>query len=189
MSNIPFTLPRTQAEAAAFLGKYGKIIAKPVAGFGAHDIHIITTQAQLNQLAIPGYLLEKYIAGKELRYLILNHEIIGVHRSEYGTSVEENRALQRISYPKALWDPALMSSSLRIADILNLRFAAIDYLVEASGRAYILEVNTIPGFKWFHAPTSGPIVDVARLFLESILDDLCRNVPSTVVSHPREAYS
>lgn len=172
MQNIPFALPQTQAEAAAFLGQYHKIIAKPVRGAGAHDIHVVTSPAQLATLKITDYILEQYIAGKEMRYLLLNGKVIGVHRSEYGTSVKEDRPLQRISYPKVLWSPVLVRSSLRLANILNLAFAAVDYLVTPSGRIYILEVNTIPGLKWFHAPTTGPKVDVARLFLEAMVDDL-----------------
>jgi len=65
----------------------------------------------------------------------------------------------------------LISSSLQVAHILDLKFAAVDYLVEPSGKAYILEVNTTPGLKWFHAPTSGPVVDVARQFLTAVFKD------------------
>jgi glutathione synthase/RimK-type ligase-like ATP-grasp enzyme len=192
MPNIPFALPSTQAEAQTFLRQHGTIIAKPVTGSGAHDIHIITTRSQLEALKITGYILEKYILGKELRYLLLNGKVIGVHRSDYGTSVAETRPLLRISYPRASWDPALVDSSLRIANILNLTFAAVDYLIDTSGRAYVLEVNTMPGLKWFHAPSSGPIVDVARLFLESVVEDLCPAMPATsgtLVSGHVEAYS
>jgi glutathione synthase/RimK-type ligase-like ATP-grasp enzyme len=192
MQNIPFMLPHTQTEAAAFLSQYKKIIAKPIGGAGAHDIHIVTSQSQLEALKITDYILEKYISGKELRFLLLNGSVIGVHHSEYGTSVEEDRPLQRISYPKALWSSALVHSSLRIADILNLRFAAVDYLIDSFGQAYILEVNTMPGLKWFHAPSSGPAVDVSRLFLESILEDLPTGLPSTpeeLVTYPTVAYS
>lgn len=169
MQNIPFTLPNTQLEAEAFLNLHGTIIAKPVTGAGARDIHIVTESAQLRKLNIEQYILEKYILGKELRFLLLNDKIVGVHQSEYGTSVAEDRPLQRISYPESEWDPALLESSLRIAAILNLKFAAIDYLIDASGQAHILEVNTMPGLKWFHAPSSGPVVDIARLFLESVI--------------------
>jgi D-alanine-D-alanine ligase-like ATP-grasp enzyme len=42
-------------------------------------------------------------------------------------------------------------------------------MIDESGFAYVLEVNTMPGLKWFHSPTSGPVVDVAGKFLESIL--------------------
>lgn len=169
MQNIPFARPSTQAEAGQFLAAHGKIIAKPVDGHGSRDIHIITSITQLRALEINGYILEKYIAGQEMRYLILNGSVIGVHRSEYGTSVEETRALERLSYPQAEWDGVLMATSLQIARVLDLAFAAVDFMVDAEGNAYVLEVNTTPGLKWFHAPSSGPKIDVARLFLEALL--------------------
>lgn len=171
VQNIPFLQPHTQAAAAAFLKKYGKIIAKPINGSGARDIHIVVRPSQLESLEITLYILEKYIAGQELRYLILNGATIGVHRSEYGTSVDEHRPLQRISYPRHAWDKTLMVQAAHIARILGLKFAAVDYLIDSAGRAYILEVNAQPGLKWFHAPSSGPAIDVARLFLEAIFKD------------------
>lgn len=192
MQNIPFTLPRTHAEAEVFLSLHGTVVAKPVTGAGARDIHIVAEPAQLKTLKINRYILEKYITGKELRFLVLNGAVVGVHHSEYGTSVAEDRLLQRISYPESDWDLALLESSLRIADILNLKFTAIDYLIDASGKAYVLEVNTMPGLKWFHAPSSGPVVDIARLFLESVVDAVCpeqRPTRKLAVSNPGHAYS
>ena len=169
IQNIPFVRPRTQSEAEIFLRRYGTVIAKPVTGAGAHDIHIITSGKQFKALNLSNYIVEEYIPGRELRYLLLNGKVIGVHRSEYGTSVAEDRPLRRISYPKSQWNPVLVDLSLRIADILNLRFAAVDYMIDTSGWAYVLEVNTMPGLKWFHAPSSGPVIDIARLFLESVI--------------------
>lgn len=171
LPNIPFARPRSLQDANAFLATHHKIIAKPVSGSGSRDIHIIDDPGQLKDVNIPRYIFEKYIAGKELRYLILNDEVIGVHQSEYGASVDEHRALQRISYPQSTWDPILVALSLRIACTLGLKFAAVDFMLDSTGKTYILEVNTTPGLKWFHAPTSGPVVDVARLFLEAMLDD------------------
>lgn len=171
MQNIPFTHAQTQEDAEAFLRQYAKIVAKPITGSGAHDIHIVTAPQQLQNLDITKYILEQYIAGKEMRYLVLNDMIIGVHRSDYGTSVEQDRQLERISYPATEWMPALISSSVQVARILGLKFATVDYLIDASGHAYILEVNTTPGLKWFHAPTSGPSVDVARQFLVATFKD------------------
>lgn len=172
LQNIPFLQAHSHAEAETFLQVHGKIITKPIKGSGARDIHIITAAKQLLELEeIDGYILEKYIAGEEWRYLILNGEIIGVHRSEYGESVEETRPLQRISYPRSAWNQTLTTSSLHIARALDLNFAAVDYLIDATGHAYVLEVNTNPGLKWFHAPTSGPVVDVARLFMEALYKD------------------
>lgn len=171
MSNIPFAQPKSQAEAATFLKKYGKIIAKPVEGWGAQDIHVITKLSELQALTISGYILEQYIVGQELRYLVLNGSVISVHRSDYGISVDEHRPLKRISYDEQTWDKELILSSIRIAELLNLNFAAVDYLIDDSGLARILEVNTTPGLKWFHAPTSGPIVDVAYHFMSAIVQD------------------
>lgn len=176
MLNIPFTHPQTQSDAEVFLRQYTKIIAKPITGSGAHDIHIVTSIQQLQKLDIAKYILEQYIAGKELRYLVLNDTIIGVHRSDYGISVKEDRLLERISYPASEWESSLVSSSIAVARILGLKFAAVDYLIDDSNRAYILEVNTTPGLKWFHAPTAGPSVDVARQFLIATFEDQHKTV-------------
>ena len=182
LQNIPFMLPLNQNNAKDFLKLHKKIIAKPVNGAGAKDIHIISEQFQLDLLEIDRYILEKYIAGKELRYLFLNGRIVGVHRSEYGVSVMANRPLRRISYSPETWDPILLESSINIARILHLNFAAIDYLIDDSGKAFILEVNTMPGFKWFHAPSFGPVVNIANLFMQSVIDSI--RTEKTVLKHP-----
>jgi glutathione synthase/RimK-type ligase-like ATP-grasp enzyme len=169
--NIPFAQPKTQLEAKAFLDRYGKIIAKPVRGSGSRDVHIVTEISQLQDLEIDQYILEEYIQGEEMRYLVLNGSVVGVYRSEYGASVQTNRSLQCISFPKEAWDPATADSAVRIARILDLSFAAVDFLIDPSGQTHLLEVNTTPDLKWFHAPTSGPPVDIAHLFLTAILEE------------------
>jgi glutathione synthase/RimK-type ligase-like ATP-grasp enzyme len=168
LQNIPFARPETMEQATTFLQTYQKIIAKPVNGSGSRDIHLITDVTQLKELLIKNYILEQYITGKEMRYLILDGTVIGVHQSEYGTSVAADRALQRISFPPEAWDPVLMELSLQVAHILGLQFAAIDFLIDDSGRIYILEANATPGLKWFHAPTAGPAIDVAELFFDAL---------------------
>lgn len=168
IANIPFSRPQSPETAEQFLAEHKKIVAKPVFGSGSRDIHIITSASQIRALDIKNYILEKYITGQELRYLVLNGHVVGVHLSKYGTSVSESRALERISYPENVWDETLINLSLRVADILGLGFATVDYLVEESGQANILEVNTTPGLKWFHAPSSGPTVDVAAKFLKTL---------------------
>lgn len=170
LQNIPFALPRSHGEAVAFLRKYKKIIAKPLSGSGSYDIHIVTAAHQLESINISACILEQYIAGEEFRYLILNREVIAVHRSDYGTSVQADRTLQRISFHPAEWNRSLVASALKIGQILGLEFAAVDYIIDATGCAYILEVNTMPGLKWFHAPSSGPPVDVARQFLQLFVE-------------------
>lgn len=184
MKNIPFMLPVTHTDAVQFLTDHGKIIAKPISGSGAHDINIVTTASQLMDLDIRKYILEKYIVGKELRYLVLNDSVIGMHVSEYGTSVAKDRPLERISYPADEWGQALIDVALHVTHVLGLKFAAVDFILEDSGDAYILEVNTAPGLKWFHAPSSGPIVDVAGQFLEAVLTNA--DTDSSVIPAPRK---
>ena len=184
LPNIPFKLTESLADAISFLNEHRIIIAKPVSGSGARDIRIITKQAQLAEFHIRNYILEKYIPGKELRCLLINGKVIGVHQSEYGASVAEDRQLKRISYMQDNWDETIILMSQTVANILNLGFVAVDFMIDDLGRIYVLEVNTLPGLKWFHAPTSGPIVDVARLFLESVVESMSlnsRRSPGTVM--------
>ncbi|HEU4984292.1 MAG TPA: ATP-grasp domain-containing protein, partial [Nitrososphaera sp.] len=158
LPGIAFLKPKTLAEAEQFLAQHSRIIVKPLAGSNSHDVHIVDAPEALRGMDLSGYILEKYIAGKELRYLVLNGQVIAVHESEYGESVSETRELKRISYPESKWDKGLAELALKTAKVLDLRYAAIDYLIGPQGQIHILEVNSSPGMKWFHAPTSGPSV-------------------------------
>jgi glutathione synthase/RimK-type ligase-like ATP-grasp enzyme len=169
LPNIPFTTAGDVETTAAFLKEHSRIVAKPIKGSGSRDIHILSDPAYLAQLDISRYIFEKYITGAEIRYLVLNGSVIAVHHSEYGTSVAEDRPLQRFSIERQDWDERLEAMTVRVSDILGLNFAAVDYLIEPSGQSHILEVNSAPGLKWFHAPTTGPPVDIAHLFLCAIV--------------------
>lgn len=185
-------VPFDHAEALAFLAKHKKIIVKPVKGSNSHDVHIVESPEQLVVFTGQRYILEEYVPGREVRYLLLNDKVIGVHESQYGESVAEDRDLKRISYPRSDWDPVLVGLSLKVAQAFGLRFAAVDYIIGPDGRARILEVNSSPGMKWFHAPTSGPVVDVAGLFLQALLDDTRPEIYTThdsLAASPVEAYS
>lgn len=171
LPNIPFCKPANLEEAKVFLNEHGPVIAKPLHGFGARDINLIHKASDMGHLKFGKYIFEKYIVGKEMRYLILNGHVIAVHESDYGTSLSPSRELKRISYESNEWNPQLTNLTKKIAKVVNLNFAAIDFIVQTNGTIYILEVNCAPGLKWFHSPTSGPVVDVANLFLQAILED------------------
>lgn len=169
MPNIPYLRPKSLEEAITFLELHQKIIVKPLHGAGATDIHIVDTIEQLTALNLPGKILEKYILGKEIRYLVLNDSVIAVHESKYGISVDQHRDLERVSYDVDTWDPVQTKMSLDISRVLDLPFAAVDYLIDQEKNYYVLEVNSAPGFKWFHAPSEGPPVDLAAMFLTASL--------------------
>jgi glutathione synthase/RimK-type ligase-like ATP-grasp enzyme len=171
LRNIPFMRPENHEQAASFLQVHEKIIAKPVAGFGSQDIHIVTSNDQLQPLDIANYILELYIPGVEMRYLVLNDTVIGVQESEYGTSVQADRSLKRISFASDDWDQDMVATSKQIVRVMGLKFAAVDYMIDKAGNAYILEVNSAPGLRWFHTPSSGPSIDAAGLFLEAMVKE------------------
>lgn len=175
--NIPFIRPQTMDAAHAFLAVHGKIIAKPLTGSGARDIHIVTEPAQLPQFTVKNYILEKYVEGREVRYLVLNDAVLAVYESVHGGSVAENRPLRCVSYAQPTWDKRLSDESIRIVSALRLGFAAVDYLIDDQGNYHLLEVNTNPDLKWFHAPSSGPAVDVARHLLEALYEKKIRSGP------------
>lgn len=172
LPNIAFIKPSNLADAEQFLTRHSKIIVKPLNGSNSSDVHIVEASEDLRNMDLTKYILEKYTVGKELRYLVLNGKVIAVHESEYGESVSKERDLKRISYPESEWNAELVALALKTAKTLQLRYAAVDYLIEPKGQAYILEVNSSPEMKWFHQPTSGPVIDLARLFLEAMLSDM-----------------
>ncbi len=169
LPNIPFALPNNLAEAIEFYTTHQDIIAKPIRGFGSTDIHHIVDPSTLSGLAYPKYIFERYTPGREMRYLILRGKIIAVHESRYGDSVKYDRYLERISYPTEQWDPQLSDMALQISKIFGLGLAAVDFMVTPSAEVFVLEVNTAPGLKWFHHPTSGPPIDLATLLLQASL--------------------
>jgi D-alanine-D-alanine ligase-like ATP-grasp enzyme len=99
----------------------------------------------------------------------MNGKVVAVHESNYGVSVASDRELERISVEKSSWDPELSRQAIEISKIFGLGFSAIDYIIDENGKAHILEVNSAPGLKWFHAPSEGPPADVARLMLDAFL--------------------
>jgi glutathione synthase/RimK-type ligase-like ATP-grasp enzyme len=171
LPNIPYARPKTMEAAESFLSEHGIIIVKPLRGAGAVDIHIVNSVDQLRALNIDNQIFEKYLPGREIRYLVLNDSVIGVHESKYGVSVDEHRELERVSFDSDAWDAERVEMSIRICKIIGLSFAAVDFIIDEKGQQYVLEVNSAPGFKWFHSPSSGPVVDVARHFLEGMIAD------------------
>ncbi len=168
LPNIPYALPKNSEQAEAFLAEHGEIIVKPKNGWGSHNIRRVSKADELADTVYPKYIFEKYAPGREMRYLVLNGEVIAVHHSMYGESVAVNRALQRISYEPCEWNDEKCAMALQIADIFDLHLTAVDFMVAADGSYYVLEVNSSPGFKWFHAPSSGPSVNVALAFLQAV---------------------
>lgn len=162
---VPFSVAETPKELEIFLKKYKTIIAKPTMGRGSSDIHLINSIKDSQGLNFQNYIFEKFIKGREVRYLVLDKRIIGV----------SERAKEKISYPKKLWSKKLSDIAIKTAKVLHLRFAAVDFLIDNRGHAQILEVNASPGLYRFQNPSRGPKINLARIILEETLRTLTKN--------------
>jgi glutathione synthase/RimK-type ligase-like ATP-grasp enzyme len=172
IKNIPYGMFNTKEEIVQFLKNHTVIIAKPVSGSGSKDIHLISTPEEIPDITFGKYIFEKYIKGEEMRYLVFKNEVIAVHRKLYEGPINNPEKVKRISYPKDTWDKNLTQLSLRIAKILFMRFAAVDYLVDENNTTFVLEVNSSPGLHFFEYPTTGPKIPIARIFLEETIKEM-----------------
>ena len=168
LPNIPYCLPEDMASAAAFLNKHKSIIAKPTLGKHSTDIHLIKNKAELEGLNLRTYILEKYIEGKELRILILNHQVIAVHEKLYPAAINNPETVTRVSYPKSTWPKQICEVALAAAKSIGLNFCAVDFLINDKD-FYILEINSAPGLRWFQKPSSGPTINIASIFLDETI--------------------
>lgn len=165
LPGVPYSVAETQKQLEKFLKKHKTIIAKPTMGRGSQDIHIIKSIQDAKGLDFQSYIFEKYIKGREVRYLVLNGKIIGVNEK---TKV-------RTSYPKKLWDKKISEIAILAAKNIGLKFAAVDFLIDGRNIAHILEVNASPGLNRFQNPAKGPKINLAKILLEETVKALSKS--------------
>lgn len=167
--NIPFALPENKEEVKKFLKEHGTLVAKPTLGANSRGLRVINSLKDIKGINLLDYIFEKFIEGKEIRYLVLNNEVLSVHEKSFEGPITNPSAIKRISYPKEAWESEMTQTALSVAATLYLKFAAIDFLIDENGKAYILEVNSAPGLRFFQHPSSGPSLDIAKIFLEETI--------------------
>lgn len=165
LPNIPYCLPESKQELRSFFDGHQPIVVKPTYGHGSHGVLFIYQVEQLENVDIFNSVAEKFIKGQEERYLVLNGQVIAVHQKLYDGPINSPETLQRVSVDAAAWNEKQVYMAVQVATVFGLRFAAVDFIVMSDGTFVILEVNSAPGIAWFHAPTSGPSVDVAGKLL------------------------
>lgn len=178
MLNIPYIRPKTKKEVGEFLSKHKIIIAKPIFGFRAEGIYIIDSIKKIDKLDFENYLLEKFVRGKEMRYLVLNSRIVAVHQKVNIGVVNDPKTVKRISYAKDEWNKEMIKISLKLTQVMGLKFATVDFIINEQNKPYILEVNSAPGLYFFQYPTSGPSIDIAKMFLEASLNKIEEKIRS-----------
>lgn len=169
LPNIPYTLAKTKEEVLAFLAIHKTIIAKPNLSSHSENVYLIKNLHEIPAIPYNEYLLEQFIKGEELRYLVLQGKVIAVHRKYYKTPINNPDTVKRISYPQDQWNQDMVKLTLEITNTMHLNFAAVDFIIDKQGKAFVLEVNSAPGLWHFHYPEEGPAINVARMFLEATI--------------------
>lgn len=170
LPNIPYCLPASESESLKFLKKHGKIIAKPTMGRRSRGIRLIEHPVDFKKVNLRTHILEKYIEGHQMRYLVLQNEVIGVHQKVYRAAISRPKQTKRISYAKSKWDKEMVRLSLLAVRALGLNFAAVDFMIDDKARVYILEINQSPSLLRFNFPDEGPPVDLVKILLEATVN-------------------
>lgn len=169
LPNIPFCIPVNTSEAKNFLSEHGQIIVKPLKGSKSQGIHLVSTEDELSTLDLSDCILEKFIKGQEVRFLVVDGEVKAVHHKVYESDINDPNTVQRVSLEKEVWDKRLADVAVKAAAAIGLSFTAVDFMVTEDGDAYILEINSAPGIDRFQEPNEGPSVDMMRMYLEQII--------------------
>lgn len=165
-------VPRTllscdPAEASTFVGSLeeedARCIAKPVRGGGFATL-LATEDARMTSLVRAPVILQRYVAGEELRAYLLDGELLGAARLT-GTRTADHRAdpsyrRGEAQYTRVPLPEDVAAALVSLLGALELRFAAVDLRVEAgTGVHWFLEANAAPAFVEFEARTGIPIAN------------------------------
>lgn len=172
---------QTAEQALEWFHRFGSdVVVKPIFGSEGRGIvrvsdpdmawRVFTTLERL-QSAI---YLQQFVdhGGTDLRLLVLNGRVLGAIRRRSASDFRTNVARQGTAEPH----PATAVESdlaLRSAGVVGAPFAGVDVVYDRLGRAAVLEVNAVPGWKAF-ARVNGQ--DVAAQLLAYIEERVRQSV-------------
>ena len=168
---IPFRCPLTLEEALPFFAAHKPVVYKPMAGRQGREVILVTEQAEFEALTFSTqYLLEEYVPGPEYRYLVLQGKVLAVRRKDSDPAPDNRWRSLSTNLTQEEWDPAMAASAERIAGLLRLGFAAVDFIVNEAGEPLVLEANSMPGVRSFYQPDAGEPILVAEPLLKAIIE-------------------
>lgn len=161
-------------------------IQKPIFGSKGKGIKLINNQEEL-QHALSGVDITKVIYQNfipqegDYRALVLGGRLIGLIYRKRTTSSFLNNVNQG-AVPIRITDPQTIEKvgkiALHIASIMNLRFVGVDIIQDSTtGIMYVLEANSIPGWKGFQ--NEYPEINVAEEIIKYALEMYNRNKQQT----------
>ena len=102
-----------------------------------------------NKRDINNYLFEDYLnAKKDVRIIILNHEVIGSTERRFYVKDREGYDGIGVKVDK-VYNPSddLKNKAIAISKILGSDFCGIDFIIDNEGKSYLIECNLTPEFK------------------------------------------
>ena len=163
-----------------------KVVIKPICQGSSVGIHIVDSTHDVAALCEQVFaefgdcMVEEFIKGRELTVGMLNGRALPVIEIRPQTDFYNYHAKYVDEGTQYLFDTiesslahTLQEDALRCCRHLGLRhMARVDYILSPDKRAYVLEVNTIPGL------TSHSLLPKAGARLGLSLGDLCQEVVS-----------
>jgi D-alanine-D-alanine ligase-like ATP-grasp enzyme len=111
----------------------------------SEGVRLILDRTQLDLTNLPEWIFEKYIEGTEYRALVLQSDVIGMQRKKLDPNQKHPWRKHITVLEKGEWNDELVELSMKIASRLHMGFLAVDVLVDAAGKTYVLELNSMPG--------------------------------------------
>ncbi|MFQ5889777.1 MAG: RimK family alpha-L-glutamate ligase [Gemmatimonadota bacterium] len=169
----PTVVAETLEDAMAAFRAFGDVIVKPL--FGSNGLGMVRIEHEdvayrvFRALEIEGavYYVQRTIphGGRDLRAFVVGGRVVAAaarRAADWRTNVARGGAVEPVDLLDS-WTEA----AVRAADLVGADYAGVDLLPAASGEAYVLEVNGIPGWKGLQAVTG---VDIAGAVAERVLD-------------------
>jgi len=166
---IPYCYGNQPKEVNAFFDEHTRIIQKPVLGEQSKDVHLITHREDIDMSALEDTIFEEFIDGTEYRCLVLNGKTIGMQKKILDPTPEYPWRKHVTNLVEDAWLPECMKDAQSIASLLHMGFIAVDFMIDHTGKRWILELNAMPGLHSFHHPDSGDPHNIAAKLLDSII--------------------
>ena len=162
-----------------------KYVVKPVREGSSVGVHMVSTPDEALDAALKTYdqfgdcMIEDFVPGREVTVGILGEQILPILEIRTRSDFYDYHAKYVDERTEFLFDtitdPAVVADISRAAmncfTALGCRhFARVDFILSDDGIAYVLELNTIPGF------TSHSLLPKAAARAGRPMSDLCANI-------------
>jgi ribosomal protein S6--L-glutamate ligase len=132
-----------------FLERFGKVIYKPVYGFGGEGIVLVSSEEELNTFNPPFYLQEYIPSIRDFRVFVIDDEAVGAIMRQ-SDSLTHN--IHQGGFGEAVpIDDEMADLAVRSAKAVCVDYGGID-LIERGSEYTVLEVNGTPNWHKMTAP-------------------------------------